>query len=126
MLIRWQSDDEALAKIAGMHTGETIRIEQTRSIYRNSAPGLITTCITVTVLSGALVFIEAAALAKALVVIGVMTLQTGARLVLYRAFAMMDRIASNTAVPRLIICDYRLRENETGCATSTTTKFPAC
>jgi hypothetical protein len=87
MLIRWQSGDEALAKIGGMHTGETIRIEQTRSIYRNSAPGLITTYVTVTVLSGALVFIEAAALAKALIVIGVMTLQTGARLVLYRAFA---------------------------------------
>jgi CheY-like chemotaxis protein len=29
---------------------------------------------------------------------------------------MMERIAENTAVPRLIICDYRLRENETGSA----------
>ena len=26
----------------------------------------------------------------------------------------MDRIAASTAVPRLIVCDYRLRENETG------------
>jgi CheY-like chemotaxis protein len=29
---------------------------------------------------------------------------------------MMNRIATNTAVPRLIICDYRLRDNETGSA----------
>jgi signal transduction histidine kinase/CheY-like chemotaxis protein len=87
LLIRWQSGNEALAKIAGMQAGDPIRIEQTRSIYRNSAPGLLTTYVTVTVLSGALVFIEAAALIKALIFIGAMTVQTGVRLVLYREFA---------------------------------------
>jgi two-component system, sensor histidine kinase len=87
MLIRWQSGYEALAKIEGMQAGDPIRIEQTRSIYRNSAPGLITTYVTVIVLSGALVFIEAAALAKTLLFIAAMTAQTGIRLVLYRAFA---------------------------------------
>jgi two-component system, sensor histidine kinase len=95
MLIRWQSGDEALAKIGGMHTGDPIRIEQTRSIYRNSTPGLITTYVTVTVLSGALVFIQAAVLAKALIFIGVMTAQTGARLLLYRAFARRARDLAN-------------------------------
>jgi hypothetical protein len=39
MLIRWQSGYDALAKIEGMQAGDPIRIEQTRSIYRNSAPG---------------------------------------------------------------------------------------
>jgi hypothetical protein len=77
MLIRWQSGHEALAKIEGMQAADPIGIEQTRSIYRNSARGLITTYVTVTVLSGALVFIEAAVLAKTLLFLVAMTAQTG-------------------------------------------------
>ena len=86
MLIRWQPGQDALDKIRGMHTGDPIRIEQIRSIYRNSAPGVITTYVTVCVLSGALVYIQAAALTKALIFIGAMTAQTAARLTLYRFF----------------------------------------
>ena len=70
-----------------MQTVDPIRIEQVRSIYRNSAPGVITTYITVCVLTGALIYIEAAAFAKALIFIGAMTVQTLARLALYRLFA---------------------------------------
>jgi two-component system, sensor histidine kinase len=87
MLIRWQPGEEALDKIPGMQTGDPIRIEQIRSIYRNSTPGVVTTYVTVCVLTGALVYIEAAALTKALIFLTAMSLQTGARLTLYRFFA---------------------------------------
>jgi signal transduction histidine kinase/CheY-like chemotaxis protein len=74
-----------------MQTADPIRIEQIRSIYRNSTPGLITTWVTVVVLTGALIFIEAAGLTKALVFIAIMTAQTGARLALYRTFARRSK-----------------------------------
>ncbi|MEJ0036078.1 MAG: hybrid sensor histidine kinase/response regulator [Gammaproteobacteria bacterium] len=70
-----------------MQTGDPIRIEQIRSIYRNSGPGMITTFVTVAVLTGGLVYIQAAALTKALIFVGAMLVQTSARLLLLRAFA---------------------------------------
>ena len=87
MLIRWQPGEVALDKIPGMQTGDPIRIEQIRSIYGNSTPGVVTTFVTVCVLTGGLVYIEAAALTKALIFLGAMFIQTAARLTLYRAFA---------------------------------------
>ncbi len=87
MLIRWQSGHEALAKIARMQAGDPIRIEQTRSIYRNSAPGLITTYVTVSRAVRRARVHRSGDPHQDLIFISVMTLQTGARLVLYRAFA---------------------------------------
>jgi signal transduction histidine kinase/CheY-like chemotaxis protein len=72
-------------------TRDQIRIEQIRSIYRNSTPSVITTLITVCVLTGALVYIDAAPSSKAAVVIAAMCAQTFARLALYRAFARHAR-----------------------------------
>jgi two-component system, sensor histidine kinase len=74
-----------------MHTGEQIRLEQIRAIYRNSAPGTLTTLITVAVLTAGLVYIDAAARSKATIFIAVMFLQTSARLALYYAYSRISR-----------------------------------
>ncbi|MEJ1965363.1 MAG: hybrid sensor histidine kinase/response regulator [Gammaproteobacteria bacterium] len=70
---------------------DPIRIEQIRSIYRNSPPGNITTFITVTVLTGGLVFINAAALYKAMVFIAAMFVQTSARLSIFYLYSRIAR-----------------------------------
>jgi signal transduction histidine kinase/ActR/RegA family two-component response regulator len=74
-----------------MHTGEQIRLEQIRAIYRNSAPGTVTTLITVAVLTAGLVYIDAAARSKSTIFIAVMFLQTSARLALYYAYSRISR-----------------------------------
>lgn len=66
---------------------EPIRVEQIRAVFRTSAPGIITTFITVTVLTGGLVFIDAAARSKAMIFLAVMFAQTAARLFLTRAYS---------------------------------------
>src|SRR5689334_15877608 len=86
-----------LAAMAKVHTQEQsrleqsrleqIRIEQVRSAYRNSAPGTLTTLITMFVLTGGLIYIDAAAKSRAAIFLAVMFVQSAARLVLYRAYA---------------------------------------
>jgi signal transduction histidine kinase/ActR/RegA family two-component response regulator len=66
---------------------DRIRIEQIRSIYRNTTPGMIATLIAVCVLTGVFVYIGAADADKAAVFVGVMTLQTLPRLWLQRRYA---------------------------------------
>ena len=59
---------------------EQIRFEQIKAIYTNSQPGVITTLITVTVLTGAMVLIDAAPRSSALVFLSIMWVQSLARL----------------------------------------------
>lgn len=70
---------------AGM--SEQIRIEQIRSIYRTTAPGTLTTLVTVFVLTGGLVYIDAASRSRAIVFLTIMFTQSVARLVLYRLYS---------------------------------------
>ena len=71
--------------------GDQIGIEQTRSIYRNSTPGTITTLVTVTVLTGGLVYIDAASRTRAAVFIAAMFVQTLTRLYLYRSYSRISK-----------------------------------
>jgi signal transduction histidine kinase/CheY-like chemotaxis protein len=73
--------------MAKMHTSDQIRIEQIRSVYRNSTPGTLTTLITIFVLTGGLVHIDAAAKARAEIFLAVMFVQSFIRLALYRAYS---------------------------------------
>lgn len=66
---------------------DQIRYEQIKSVFRTSMPGIVTTLITVTVLIGAMVLIDAASRTKALVVIAVMWVQSAARLYLLHAYS---------------------------------------
>jgi signal transduction histidine kinase/CheY-like chemotaxis protein len=70
---------------AGM--GEQIRIEQIRSVYSTTAPGTLTTLITVFVLTGGLVYIDAATRSRAIVFLTIMFVQSAARLSLYRLYS---------------------------------------
>ena len=70
---------------AGM--GEQIRIEQIRSVYSTSAPGTLTTLVTVFVLTGGLVYIDAATRSRAIVFLTIMFVQSAARLILYRLYS---------------------------------------
>ncbi len=74
-----------------MQAGEQVRIEQIRSIYRNSAPGTITTLITVTVLTVGLVYMDAAARSRATIFVAAMFVQTFARLYLYYAYSRVSK-----------------------------------
>jgi signal transduction histidine kinase len=80
-----------LASMAKMHTLEQIRIEQIRSIYRNSTPGTLTTLITVFVLTVGLVYIDAAAKPRAQIFLVIMFVQSAVRLALYRAYPRISR-----------------------------------
>ena len=70
-----------------MHTAEQIRIEQVRSIYRNSTPGTTATLVAVFVLTCGLVYIDAASRPKAAIFLAIMLVQTAVRLLLYRAYS---------------------------------------
>src|SRR5262249_9135212 len=61
-------------------------IEQIRSIYRNTTPGTVTTLVCVTVLTGGLVYINAAVTSRAEIFLTIMFVQTIARLFLYHAY----------------------------------------
>lgn len=69
-----------------MQLSDRIRAEQIRSIYRNTPPGLFGTLLAITFLTFVLVYIDAVAVDRAMVLIGVMAAQTGARGLLYRAY----------------------------------------
>jgi two-component system, sensor histidine kinase len=71
--------------------GDQVRIEQIRSIYSNSAPGGVTTLITVFVLTIGLVYIDAAARPKATIFLVIMFGQSAARLLLYYAHSRIAR-----------------------------------
>lgn len=70
-----------------MSANDRIRAEQVRSIVQNTPPGLLGTLIATTILTGLLVFIDAVEPVIAGVFIGVMTLQTTARLLHYRFYS---------------------------------------
>lgn len=74
---------------------DRIRVEQIKSIYRNTAPGNIATFITVTVLTGGLMMVDMAVHARAFVFIGLMSLQTASRLLLIRHYLRRDRTAED-------------------------------
>jgi signal transduction histidine kinase/CheY-like chemotaxis protein len=74
---------------------EQIRTEQIKAIFHNSPPGLVTTLITVTVLTGAMVFIEAASRTTAVVFLGAMWVQTLGRLALVHAYSRRPRDAED-------------------------------
>jgi signal transduction histidine kinase/CheY-like chemotaxis protein len=74
---------------------EQIRIEQIRSIYRTTGPGTLTTLVTVFVLTGGLVYIDAASRSRAIVFLTIMFMQSVARLVLYRLYAQSALHAQN-------------------------------
>jgi two-component system, sensor histidine kinase len=67
-------------------TEDPIYIEQIKSIYRTSGPGLITTYITVFILTCGLVRIDAASSTRAMVFLTVMSVQTIARLCVQRLY----------------------------------------
>jgi signal transduction histidine kinase len=69
-----------------MQLSDRIRAEQVRSIYRNTPPGLFGTLLAITFLTLVLVYIDAVAVDRAMVLIGVMAAQTAARGFLYRAY----------------------------------------
>jgi signal transduction histidine kinase/CheY-like chemotaxis protein len=68
--------------------GEQIRMEQIRSVYSTTAPGTLTTLVTVFVLTGGLVYIDAATRSQAIVFLTVMFVQSAARLTLYRLYSL--------------------------------------
>jgi signal transduction histidine kinase/ActR/RegA family two-component response regulator len=70
-----------------MHAAEQVRVEQIRSIYRNTAPGNVTTLVTVFVLTGGLVYIDGATPLAASVFLSIMFVQTALRLLLIRAYS---------------------------------------
>jgi signal transduction histidine kinase/ActR/RegA family two-component response regulator len=65
---------------------DQIRVEQIRSIYRTSFPGIVTTLVSVFVLTGGLIHIDAATGPRAFVVLTIMFVQSSVRLLLYRAY----------------------------------------
>jgi signal transduction histidine kinase/CheY-like chemotaxis protein len=76
-----------------MRSADQVRIEQVRSIFRTGAPGVLTTLISVFVLTLGLVHIDAATRPRAIIFLTIMLAQSGARLLLYRAYL---RAASRT------------------------------
>jgi signal transduction histidine kinase/CheY-like chemotaxis protein len=74
---------------------ERLRIEQVQAIYRTTAPGTLTTLVTVFVLTIGLVYIDAATRSRAVIFLSVMFVQSVARLGLYHAFARVGRQSEN-------------------------------
>ena len=64
--------------------------EQIRTIFHNSAPGLITTLVTVFVLTFGLIRIDATTLSRGVVFMGVMLAQSSFRLLMYRAYRRVE------------------------------------
>jgi len=73
-----------------VNTSERIRAEQIKSIYRNASPGMMATLLAVIMLSGLLVHFNVANPTQAIVFVCAMSMQTLARLVLYRRYATVD------------------------------------
>ena len=76
-------------------TGDQIRIEQIRSIYRTTTPGTLTTLVTVFVLTAGLVYLDPAIRSRASVFLTIMFVQSIARLGLYHAYARFGRQSDN-------------------------------
>src|SRR5438309_12040883 len=76
-------------------TGDQIRIEQIRSIYRTTTPGTLTTLISVFVLTAGLVYLDPAVRSRAIVFLTIMFVQSIARLCLYHAYSRIGRQAEN-------------------------------
>jgi signal transduction histidine kinase/ActR/RegA family two-component response regulator len=70
---------------------EQIRTEQIKAIYNSSPPGLVTTLISLTVLTGAMVAIDAASRTTAAVFLGIMWVQSLARLGLVHVYSRRPR-----------------------------------
>src|SRR3954452_11886337 len=84
------SQNRSLSSIAidmnKARSDDQIRIEQIRSIYRTSAPGVLTTLVSVFVLTVGLIHIDAATRPRASIFLSIMFVQSIARLLLYRAY----------------------------------------
>jgi hypothetical protein len=76
-------------------TGDQIRLEQIRSIYRTTTPGTLTTLITVFVLTAGLVYLDPAIRSRAIVFLTAMFVQSSARLGLYHAYSRVGRDSPN-------------------------------
>ena len=76
-------------------TGDQIRIEQIRSIYRTTTPGTLTTLISVFVLTAGLVYLDPAIRSRATVFLTIMFAQSIARLGLYQAYSRIGRQSEN-------------------------------
>lgn len=74
---------------------EQLRLEQIRAIYRTTAPGTLTTLISVFVLTCGLVYIDATTRLRAIIFLSIMFVQSVARLGLYHAFARVARQSEN-------------------------------
>jgi signal transduction histidine kinase len=70
---------------------ERIRAEQIKSIYRNASPGMVATLVAVAALTGLLVYLNVTGVSRAVLFISLMTLQTVARLILYRSYSKIER-----------------------------------
>jgi two-component system, sensor histidine kinase len=64
--------------------------EQIRTIFHNSAPGLITTLVTVFVLTLGLIRIDATTLSRGVVFLAIMLAQSSFRLLMYRAYRRVE------------------------------------
>jgi signal transduction histidine kinase/CheY-like chemotaxis protein len=64
--------------------------EQIRTIFHNSAPGLVTTLVTVFILTFGLIRIDATTLSRGVVFMGTMLAQSSLRLLMYRAYRRIE------------------------------------
>jgi signal transduction histidine kinase/CheY-like chemotaxis protein len=83
------------ADITGTRSEDPIYIERIRSTFRTSFPGLTTTYLTVIVLTWGLVRIDAATTSRAIVFLTIMSVQTIARMLLFRAYTRREKQIRN-------------------------------
>lgn len=76
-------------------SNDQLRVEQVRAIYRTTAPGTLTTLVSVFVLTLGLVYLDATTRPRALTFLSIMFVQSVARLTLYRVFAQVARQSEN-------------------------------
>src|SRR5689334_14556890 len=72
------------------HFEDQVGREQVRSIFRNSAPGLTTTLVTVFVLTLGLIHIDATTGPRGVVFLAIMLAQSSLRLLMYRAYLRIE------------------------------------
>ena len=68
-----------------MIVSDRVRAAQIRSIYRNTPPGMLGMAAALSCYIAALAYIDAVEISKAFVFVGLLALQAGGRLLLYRA-----------------------------------------
>lgn len=74
---------------------EQLRLEQIRAIYRTTAPGTLSTLVSVFILTLLIVYLDATTRFRAIVFLAVMLVQSVARLTLYSMFARIARQSEN-------------------------------